>query len=42
MADMAPVMEDLRGEMTMLRAERGHVRQRVEKLLAQLDALELA
>jgi len=28
-------------EVTTLRAERDHVRQRVERLLAQLDALEL-
>lgn len=33
--------EQLQKEVATLRAERDHVRQRVEKLLAQLDALEL-
>jgi len=37
----APEMERLQAEIQTLRTERGHVRQRVEKLLAQLDALEL-
>ncbi len=37
----APAMERLEAEIQTLRTERGHVRQRVEKLLAQLDALEL-
>ena len=37
----APLMERLEAEIQMLRTERGHVRQRVERLLAQLDALEL-
>jgi hypothetical protein len=31
----------LQKEVTALRAERDQVRQRVERLLAQLDALEL-
>jgi hypothetical protein len=33
--------DQLQKEVTALNAERDHVRQRVEKLLAQLDALEL-
>jgi chromosome segregation ATPase len=33
--------EQLQKEIASLRAERDHVRQRVEKLLGQLDALEL-
>ena len=37
----APEMERLHAEIQTLRTERGHVRQRVERLLAQLDALEL-
>ena len=37
----APMVERLEAEIQTLRTERGHVRQRVEKLLAQLDALEL-
>jgi hypothetical protein len=37
----APLVERLEAEIETLRAERGHVRQRVERLLAQLDALEL-
>jgi chromosome segregation ATPase len=36
-----PLVERLETEIQTLRTERGHVRQRVEKLLAQLDALEL-
>lgn len=36
-----PVLEELQGELTGLRTERDQVRQRVERLLAQLDALEL-
>ena len=36
-----PLVERLESEISALRAERDHVRQRVEKLLAQLDALEL-
>jgi DNA repair exonuclease SbcCD ATPase subunit len=37
----APMVEQMQAEIQMLRTERGHVRQRVERLLAQLDALEL-
>jgi uncharacterized coiled-coil protein SlyX len=33
--------EELQKEVGSLRAERDHIRQRVEKLLSQLDALEL-
>jgi glutamyl-tRNA reductase len=36
-----PLMEQLQKEINELRAERDQVRQRVERLLAQLDALEL-
>jgi len=39
--EQLPVTEQLQKEVTTLRAERDHVRQRVEKLLSQLDALEL-
>jgi len=37
----APMAAGLEREVKQLRAERDHVRQRVEKLLSQLDALEL-
>ncbi|MGO8932090.1 MAG: hypothetical protein ACLPLZ_07370 [Terracidiphilus sp.] len=37
----SPVVEQLKSELSTLRAERDQVRQRVERLLAQLDALEL-
>ena len=37
----APLVSRLQQEVNALRAERDHVRQRVERLLAQLDALEL-
>lgn len=37
----SPVIEQLKSEVNALRAERDHVRQRVERLLAQLDALEM-
>lgn len=33
--------EELQKEVSSLRSERDHIRQRVEKLLSQLDALEL-
>ncbi len=33
--------DQVQKEISVLRAERDHVRQRVEKLLSQLDALEL-
>jgi chromosome segregation ATPase len=39
--EQAPLVEQLQKEMSALRAEREHVRQRVERLLSQLDALEL-
>jgi hypothetical protein len=34
-------VEQLQKELNVLRTERDHVRQRVERLLAQLDSLEL-
>jgi hypothetical protein len=37
----ALLLDRLQAEIETLRAERGNVRQRVERLLAQLDALEL-
>ena len=37
----SPIVEQLQSELSALRAERDQVRQRVERLLAQLDALEL-
>jgi hypothetical protein len=39
--EQAQSAETLQGEVSSLRAERDHVRQRVERLLTQLDALEL-
>ncbi len=39
--ETAPVTESLQKEVSALRAERESVRQRVERLLSQLDALEL-
>lgn len=39
--EQSPVVEQLEKEISILRAERDHVRERVERLLAQLDALEL-
>lgn len=36
-----PVVEQQQQELKALRSERDHVRQRVERLLAQLDSLEL-
>ena len=39
--EQAPLVDQLQKELNALRAERDHVRQRVERLLAQLDALEL-
>ncbi len=41
LAEQVPQVDRLQGELTTLRTERDHVRQRVERLLAQLDALEL-
>ena len=37
----SPVVEQLQNELNALRAERDQVRQRVERLLKQLDTLEL-
>jgi len=37
----SPMVEQLKSEASALRAEREHVRQRIERLLAQLDELEL-
>jgi len=39
--EQVPMVEHLQTEVNTLRAEREQVRQRVERLLAQLDALEL-
>jgi uncharacterized coiled-coil DUF342 family protein len=39
--DQNTATEELQKEINSLRAERDHIRQRVEKLLSQLDALEL-
>ncbi|MGD0731960.1 MAG: hypothetical protein ABR956_11910 [Terracidiphilus sp.] len=39
--EQAPKAERLEKELSALRAEHNHVRERVERLLAQLDALEL-
>ncbi|MGD0546268.1 MAG: hypothetical protein ABR991_00380 [Terracidiphilus sp.] len=39
--EQAPLADRLQAEVSALQEERGHVRQRVERLLAQLDALEL-
>ena len=39
--EQAPRAEQLEKELHALKTERDHVRQRVERLLAQLDALEL-
>lgn len=41
MREQAPLLEQLEKEVSLLRAERDQVRERVERLLAQLDALEL-
>ena len=40
-ASRRPLVEQLQKEVKALSAERDHVRQRVERLLWQLDALEL-
>jgi len=37
----APVIESMQSEIKALRGERDHVRQRVERLLEQLEGLEL-
>ncbi len=39
--DQNAAAEELQKEINALRGERDHIRQRVEKLLTQLDALEL-
>ena len=39
--EAAPLTENLQKEVSALRGEREQVRQRVERLLSQLDALEL-
>lgn len=39
--DQTTASDELQKEVNALRAERDHIRQRVEKLLSQLDALEL-
>ena len=39
--EKAPLLEGLQTEIKTLKAERDHVRDRVERLLQQLDALEL-
>ena len=41
LSEQAPLVEHLQKDLNSLRLERDQVRQRVEKLLAQLDALEL-
>lgn len=41
LGEQSPVVDQLREEVRTLRAERDQVRQRVERLLAQLDSLEL-
>jgi hypothetical protein len=41
LGEQSPVVDQLRQEVRSLRAERDQVRQRVERLLSQLDALEL-
>lgn len=39
--EQSPLLEHLEKELQGLRAEREHVRERVERLLGQLDAMEL-
>jgi FtsZ-binding cell division protein ZapB len=39
--EQTPQIEQLERDLNALRAERDHVRERVERLLGQLDALEL-
>ncbi len=41
LGDQSPLIDQLKQEVRALRSERDHVRQRVERLLSQLDALEL-
>ena len=40
-SEQVPVVEQMKQEIRSLRTERDQVRQRVERLLKQLDALEL-
>ena len=40
-AEQSPIVDQLKAEIRSLRAERDQVRQRVERLLSQLDSLEL-
>ena len=39
--EQSPVVDQMEAELNTLKAERDHVRQRVERLLEQLDGLEL-
>ena len=39
--EQSPVVDQMEAELKTLKAERDHVRQRVERLLEQLDGLEL-
>ncbi|MFZ0744972.1 MAG: hypothetical protein WAM85_11235 [Terracidiphilus sp.] len=41
LGEQAPLVDQLKQEVRALRSERDHVRQRVERLLSQLDSLEL-
>lgn len=41
LSEQAPVVDQMKQEIRSLRTERDQVRQRVERLLSQLDALEL-
>jgi hypothetical protein len=41
MREHQSVVEQVEKELGVLRAERDHVRERVDRLLGQLDALEL-
>jgi hypothetical protein len=41
LAEQGPVVDQMKQEIRSLRTERDQVRQRVERLLSQLDALEL-
>lgn len=41
LTEQVPVVDQMKQEIRSLRAERDQVRQRVERLLSQLDALEL-
>ncbi|HSZ16935.1 MAG TPA: hypothetical protein VK764_07525 [Terracidiphilus sp.] len=40
-AEQSPIVDQMKTEIRSLRAERDQVRQRVERLLSQLDSLEL-